>query len=497
MKKGHRALLRWFGTFLCPFFLWANDVTLGGVQWSPPFLSFSIQWAHSWNYYDSAVPYNFDACWIFGKYYENGRWQPLLFSSDSGDYAVSGPLRTLPVDDSAGFFLMRRVRGEGAVQATVTLRLPAAVPAGAPVALFAVEMVYVPPGPFYLGDGASYYSLRRAADDSPFYVAGPTVPVGSLSCLDNSQYAPPDTIPATYPIGWNGFFIMKHEISQAAYADFLNFLPPQAQTAHVTASLTDPPGTPAFPQGKTFRNGLVIEQPAGGNGPARFGHDFSAVTPVNDTDDGQTRAMNFLNWHDLTAFLDWAGLRPMTEAEFEKAARGPLRPVTGEFAWGTPNVVDANAIVRDGTPSETHQETIPPGYGIGVHGYAGPSGPLRCGFAARDTTSRRTAGAAYYGAMELSGNVWEMCVSLRESGVHYIPRHGDGALSDSGTADVLGWPSAAGAVYRGGGWNSGIFARFRDLAVSDRFYIYLAPNMRRNTTGGRGVRTYPLQKIYP
>ncbi len=485
-----------WGMLLCPFFLWGNGVTIGNVQWQAPFLSFTIGWEHSWNYHDSVPPHNFDACWIFGKYRTGGQWEPLSFSSDTSDYSSGAPLRVLTVEDSAGFFLMRRARGAGAVRAAVTVRLPANVPPTATIALFAVEMVYVLPGPFYVGDGSSYHALCRASDDSPYYVAQRHLPIGALSSL-TPQYAPPDTIPAPYPTGWDGFFVMKHEISQAAYADFLNFLPAAAQARHVEVPLNAAVGTPVFAQGKTFRNGLVIERPAEGGRPARFGHDFSSATGLNDSDDARDRAMNFLHWEDLTAFLDWAGLRPMTELEYEKAARGPLLPVAGEFAWGTPDVVDANAIVRDGTPYETHRETIPAGYGIGVHGYAGPSGPLRCGFAARDTTTRLSAGAAYYGAMEMSGNVWEMCINLRPQGVDFIPRHGDGRVSDSGTANVVGWPPAEGAVYRGGGWNSGIFGRFRDLAVSDRFYIYLTPTLRRNTTGGRGVRTYPLTKIYP
>ena len=35
------------------------------------------------------------------------------------------------------------------------------------------------------------------------------------------------------------------------------------------------------------------------------------------------------------AFADWAGLRSMTELEYEKACRGPLEPVAGEYAFGT------------------------------------------------------------------------------------------------------------------------------------------------------------------
>ncbi len=48
-------------------------------------------------------------------------------------------------------------------------------------------------------------------------------------------------------------------------------------------------------------------------------------------------------WRVGLAFAAWAGLRPMTELEFEKACRGPLKPVVDEYARGTAKVVGAEA----------------------------------------------------------------------------------------------------------------------------------------------------------
>ena len=39
-------------------------------------------------------------------------------------------------------------------------------------------------------------------------------------------------------------------------------------------------------------------------------------------------------WDDAIRYSAWVGLRPMTELEFEKACRGPLATVDGEFPWG-------------------------------------------------------------------------------------------------------------------------------------------------------------------
>ena len=45
--------------------------------------------------------------------------------------------------------------------------------------------------------------------------------------------------------------------------------------------------------------------------------------------------MNYVSFTDGLAFTDWAALRPITELEYEKAARGPSEPIDAEFVWGT------------------------------------------------------------------------------------------------------------------------------------------------------------------
>ena len=111
-------------------------------------------------------------------------------------------------------------------------------------------------------------------------------------------------IPAAYPKGYGGFYCMKYEISQGEYADFLSTLT-ATQVSDLYASVT------------TYRYSIT-----GSTGS------YSATYPY--------LACNYLNWQDLAAYLDWTGLRPMTELEFEKACRGPLIPVANEYAWGPP-----------------------------------------------------------------------------------------------------------------------------------------------------------------
>ena len=269
---------------------------------------------------------------------------------------------------------------------------------------------------------------------------------------------------------------MKYELSQGQYTAFLNSLTSDQQIPRTATDPRQVAGTLALSPSAPFRNTIQIETPATASAPATY-----TCTPPD-------RDCNFLRDDDLLAYLDWAGLAPMTELEYETAARGPLHPVPGEFAWGTPDIRDANTVTEDGTPTESVSESVSGSTGLASHGYAGPQGPLRCGFAAKATTARNAAGASYYGCFELSGSLWELCVTLSDAGLPYSGQNGDGALDANGSNNAPNWPTEDGIGFRGGVWNSGILPGFRDLAISDRFYAGLAANTRRNTSGGRGVR---------
>ena len=59
---------------------------------------------------------------------------------------------------------------------------------------------------------------------------------------------------------------------------------------------------------------------------------------------------------DLVAYLDWAALRPMTELEYEKIARGSAEAIVpGEYAWGSTSITTETEI--DGAP-EDGTETV-------------------------------------------------------------------------------------------------------------------------------------------
>lgn len=468
----------------------ANNLQITSIFCDQFHLRATIAWDNSWNL--STAPFNHDAVWLFAKVKHNSaEWQPARFSTELSAHSCGRPelLGLEPAAMGEGIMLRNVGNGAGHVPATeIALAWDQPLPSGLyEVALFGIEMAWIPEGPFWVGDGASNFALHDSTNGQAYRVDSENE-IGAAVLAANGGKGPEGAIGAEFPKGFGGFYLMKYELSQAQYADFLNKLTYPQQQARTVVGPNGQAGTPALSGASTHRNAIVLAKPSTEIGqPATFACDLDGGA-VNGDHDGSNRACNWLSWGDLAAYLDWAGLRPITELEFEKACRGPLPPVVGEFAWGTDAVVDANTVLNDGTATETVQEAATTTAGLGSHGYDGPDGPLRCGFGANDHSDRLQAGAGYYGNLELSGNLWELCVTSRAGGRSFTRTYGDGRITENGDADVAGWPDASGVGFKGGGWNSGIVPGFRDLAVSDRFYIDLAADMRRNTTGGRGGR---------
>jgi len=338
------------------------------------------------------------------------------------------------------------------------------------IAVFAIEMVYVKTGQFDLGSGGSeyYHFYKRPTSSTTYHILNENAisfgySTGKLFTANTTNTLISYTIPSTYPKGYNGFYCMKYEISQKQYVDFLNNISAASAANHFAN------------KNGVDRNHIYFSNNA-----------YSTSTP--------TVACNYLSWNDIAAYLDWAALRPMTEFEYEKAARGTHSPVANEYAWG-------NTLIKSGVYSITYagnpSERIFIGYST-TQGNAAYSstvsstfGPLRCGiFAANSNNSgRQTAGASYYGVMELSGNISEFVVGIWHfEGRSFTRKHGDGNLSSSGTANTISWPTANGVGRRGGSWSSssGI------LKVSYRGHSYANTSVsyRSKEYGGRGVRSF-------
>jgi formylglycine-generating enzyme required for sulfatase activity len=214
---------------------------------------------------------------------------------------------------------------------------------------------------------------------------------------------------------------------------------------------------------------------------------------------------------DLCAFLDWAALRPMTELEFEKTARGPYLPLRGEYAWSSKDITAAT--VLSGTEDSGNEQVATENANVhfsgavlsggdAANGAEYQQGPLRTGIFATGSSNRVSSGAGYYGSMDLSGNVAEFVISVGSSaGIGFSGMHGDGYLTTAsgseGNANVAGWPGmdvdafkgvviAVGSGLRGGSWMD----TAERLRVSDRQNAVYGMSDATAYNGGRGVRSY-------
>lgn len=486
----------------------SNNLVLrnGAIEGSA--ISFEIGWDNSWNI--TSEQGNHDAVWVFLKGKNaSGMWVHIDLSTSTTTHNAVSPLAVKTVSDGKGVFIYSQ--GQGVFHnspSQVTLMTEASLQAFSEIRIYGIEMVQIPQGEYHIGDGASISSLASLNGEPVIISTEDAInPLHLVTHNPNTEFAPlplASALPAEFPKGFASFFVMKYEVSQLQYADFLNTLTYNQQKSRTASAPNSLKGTSVminpYQPDSLYRNGIAIVEPGiVTSKPAIYGINASRDNEVNGANDGLHRAANFLSWADLSAYLDWAALRPMTELEYEKVCRGPVSSVAGEFAWGTSLVTNANTPVDDGTIFETVSDVPASGSGLANHGTFigyegwGLRGVLRTGFAASQSSTRIEAGATYYGAMEMSGNVWEQTVMVGGGGEVFTGNPGDGELDENGNANQPSWcnPStASGVLLKGGGWGSTIseVGSWRDLAVSDRFYSHLKPSTRRNSVGGRGAR---------
>jgi formylglycine-generating enzyme required for sulfatase activity len=380
------------------------------------------------------------------------------------------------------------------------------------IQVFAIEMVHVPGGvDFNVGGGGGTSAFTTTTINT---ATATTVPSGTGSMGGQAGgYPTGQTAPAnaTWPNGYNAFYCMKYEISQGQYRDFLNTLTRTQQANRVNMDGTVGRYAGGFTwNGSAWSGGEInnLSSPAnriglrlvadpGGISPSTYACDLnpSATLPtgVNQYDDGEWIAMGQLNWMDGCAYMDWAGLRPMTELEYEKACRGNQAAVIGEYAWGNATTTSANNItngMQAGEVTNTANANSVSANQTNVQG------PLRVGVFAGAATTREQAGATYYGIMEMSGNLWERAVTIGNTeGRAYTGTHGDGSLSANGHANSTSWPGlvstevtgALGSGFRGGVWSNGI----SNMRLSDRAFATFASTNRYSSNGFRGIRVSP------
>ncbi len=462
-------------------------------------VEFGLSWENSWRLPERN---NWDAAWVFCKAYTRclGSWKhaewhqnPAMHRVLSSENGVALNIRVS--DDRVGALVYRKAEGSGSIGAK--LRMWFKFPGNALctmqndtviVGIFAIEMVYIPEREFQLGDQKSSNTLYSISKN----IGVGTGKSAAESINSTSGYSFNGTVlPAGFPTGFGAFYLMKHEITQNAYVDFLNTLTYNEQAKRTAvapnlASGTYAMTTLASPQ--QYRNFIRI----------RFSGDYNQDKPatygssVNESDwdrenNGGNIACNFLSWEDLIAYADWAGLRPQTELEFEKACRGQVTYKGGEFAWGNslPYYVTRVGSLWFQNENKANEvsvkATVQTEWYDNFNALKTGEAPwaMRVGAFANDSTGRSSAGAGYYGNMNLSDNVWDRCVSVETAGGQaFTGTHGNGILStvQVGEGDFV---SATVRTY-----TSSIL---RGFEISNRGAANI--NGRHQACGGRLART--------
>lgn len=493
-------------------------------------IQFDVAWSNSWRNTTS-----WDAAWVFFKYRaSDGVWHHCTLkqsgTNPTGTSVGTGTSVSLVVPtDKKGLFVMRSETGSGSVsvsQVKVVWDYNADglsnEATNVEVKVFGIEMIYVPAGAYFLGDGngsiESPMSFHATDNTKPLLSSSTSTSATSDLNIRVDANANDDATLESgvgicyqgiddnndgncangngnngFPTGKAPFYVMKHEVTEGMWVDFFNSLT-SAQKANRDVTSNETTGM----------------QQGGKNSDSTVHRNTISLTSQDAVTSRPYRACSFLSWMDAAALADWAALRPMSELEFEAMARGKhsetFNVTVGEYAWGSIVASQASTISGAEDGSETVSSPVAANANFGnvtLSGGDGSSGPLRSGIFTSATSSREKAGAGYYGHMELSGNLWERVVSIGSSaGRNFKGTHGDGELVTGqsgfdGNATNTDWPGisstaaqgvslAAGSGLRGGSW----LAAENQMAVSDRSRMS-STNSRDSDTGFRAARTAP------
>ncbi len=421
-------------------------------------IAFDISWENSWR-----DEINYDAVWIFIKYRSSGTtdaWEHATLNA-AGHQAPPNAVITVP-PDHIGAFVYRETNGSGTFALTSVELIwnygADGVLNGSSIDIrvLGIEMVHVAEGSFWIGDGETtdiYGNFEAATLGLPFEITGEgaiTLGGGGAGSLGNNNKegmwpsggghlggiaddfndVTSQTLPDAFPKGYNAFYCMKYEMSQAQWVTFLNMV--SFDHAMLHASDYNFYGSPY----ENYRYGIIGVHP-----------NFDTTAPY--------LPMVYTDWMRGGAYADWAGLRPMTELEFEKASRGPGYPIPGEYIWGTDEVDLSEELVLDNWGNA--DEGIISGYTVSpaagnlwvMDGSQFIGYISRVGILAANplNTGRVTSGATYWGIMDMGGNAWEQCVTVGHThGRIFTGTHGNGELNGNGYANPPNWPGYGGDV---------------------------------------------------
>ena len=511
MKKYIPSIILFFLLILFVEAIFANNIRIKKLTLTDTLkttkdikIKFDLSWENSWR-----DDINWDAAWITAKVKRpNGTWKHIKFQT-SGNSIEGNPQNAKIVvpSDRMGAFIYRSSKGTGNIDLSGIKLLwnygidSVANIDSAEIRFFATEMVYVPQGSFAFGDSytptkdiymqsspdrlvPSIFKNFIPSDTSKFgrntpmfsIISDKTSPKITTASTNSGPGNNADQVIingiyingtkgiginneepfkySNYPVGYKAFYAMKYEVSQGQYTDFLN-------TTKVSTTNSSPP----MPIPMT---NMLLPAPNSPNQPlVRFSIEKQGENYIVSRPD---RAMDYANSNHVFAFANWSSLRPMTELEFEKAARGPLAPSYNDRANGkipqgnmTPmgnNNLLVNSLKLNGAengteaPLSTDSTKFLALYDGNIEGGDGGSGAYRVGVFATSSSSRSSSGASYYGIMGLTDNASEFVISLNtESSRSFKEANGIGENSSNGTPNINHW--FAGGYFDS--WSSSIY----------------------------------------
>lgn len=460
---------------LCTQMARANDLTIVNPMWYEDrgelYAVFTLSWNNAWR-----NSKNHDAAWVFFKFIRTtGSGFVHAYLNPDGHSIVSSTLpktTSLAIKvpaDQVGALIQLDKEYRGDVEAVVKLKFNKEKLANTNLNNFllrvtGIEMVYIPGGKVTLGDPDTYANQYG----SFFKSDGNGEPDGLITIESESQvieigrekgklfYKAPEkyegdqagTIGPDFPKGINAFYIMKYEVTQGLYTDFLNTLS-DYQSQH--------------------------RANFGGKG---YYQNRGTIRMENNryVADSPSRTANYLSWDDSMCLADWAGLRPMTEFEFTKACRGSNKPLASEYPWGTSSKhLVKRMITREGDL-------------VLMDGYDEKY---------LNDTNRENYGASFFWVMDLAGSMWERVITIGdEKGRQFKGTHGDGVPTNYGLASNDDWPQGnnetGGFGFRGGGFyfHDRLYHDFNPFSpIAYRRYGGWSGGNRTEAYGTRFVRT--------
>lgn len=459
-------------------------------------LNLDVSWNGSWK-----NEINYDGLYVFIKYQSDKKqgYHSAKITDDiiidKSDNAVDNFIG----DNKLGFFLYpANVQNKtDMVVENITVKvLMECEPID--IQVFILEMVYVPEGAHEVGDPGNGISKGGTLKNCFYtYPSNGTYKItsedavrfapeeGCLYCDRDTENAREENdvfdIPAEFPKGYKEMWYMKYSLTEGQYVQFVNCLTRKQQQAHCMSDIS----------GEYIENYYVCTnsiEPIKRCEVYCRRNGNTVEMPVKFYSSAPNRAMNAVSYADVSAFACFAGLRLISELEFEKACRGTLTAVKEEFAWGSTKigrVFHFDGIDGSGTElpvAQNEGEICNCNYGTDIApfekefkkvpdnpGWVGPAsvGIFENSPALDGITERERTGASYYGIMELCGNVWENLVTVgRAEGRAYIPDHGTGELDENGMHNMNNWPDSETAI--GIGVRGGVFVS------PDPSYLHMA-----------------------